>query len=195
VPDSHPAGSAPRLRPAVFLDRDGTLVDDPGYLGNPADVRLLPGAARAVADFGRAGFATIVVTNQGGLAKGLFTLEAYRSVERRVAELVEAEGGRLDAVYFCPHHPDLSGPCDCRKPGLELYRRAIREEGIDPVRSWWIGDRLTDLQPSRALGGRGLLVRTGHGRENAAQAAAEGFETAEDLREGLRRILELTATR
>jgi D-glycero-D-manno-heptose 1,7-bisphosphate phosphatase len=190
-----PAGSAARLRPAIFLDRDGTLVDDPGYLGNPADVRLLPRAAEAVAGFGRAGFALIVVTNQAGIAKGYFTVEDYRKVERRVAELIEAGGGRLDAVYFCPHHPEVTGSCDCRKPGLRLYQQAIREHHLDPARSWWIGDRLSDLLPARALGGRGLLVRTGHGAESTTQAAAERFEVAEDLREGLRVVLAKTASR
>lgn len=176
-------------RPAVFLDRDGTLVDDPGFLRDREGVRLLPGAAAAVVRLNAAGYAVVVVTNQSGLAQGFITPTEYREVERRVGELCELGGARLDATYHCPHYPAVTGPCDCRKPGTLLYRQAIADLGLDPDRSWGIGDRLTDLEPVRALGGRAILVRTGTGAEHAAHAAAAGFPVVADLGAAVERIL------
>lgn len=180
-PPPVPDVPAVSLRPAVLLDRDGTLVDDPGYLADPALVRLLPGAADAVALLTTAGWPVVVVTNQAGIARGLITPAQYAAVEARVAELVAAAGGRIDATYHCPHHPDFTGPCDCRKPGLASYRAAAAEHALDLAASWWIGDRLADVEPARQLGGRGVLVRTGHGEDHAAEALAAGFPVVADL--------------
>lgn len=166
-------------RTAVFLDRDGTLIEDPGYLADPDGVRLLPGVAPAVARLNRAGLIVVVVTNQSGIARGLLTEAQYLAIERRVDELLAAEGARIDAHFHCPHHPDVSGACDCRKPGLLLYRRAAERFGIDLRASWWVGDRLRDVRPAAAFGGRGLLVLTG--REEQEIGRADGFGVAPDL--------------
>lgn len=179
----------PTSRPAVFLDRDGTLVDDPGFLRDPEGVRLLPRAAAAVARLNAARFAVVVVTNQSGLAQGFITPTEYRAVERRVAELLEREGARLDATYHCPHYPSVTGPCECRKPGTLLYRQACADLGLDPGRSWGVGDRVTDLEPVRSLGGRGILVRTGTGSDHAARAMEAGFPVEDDLEAAVARIL------
>src|SRR5262249_10234512 len=109
---------------AAFLDRDGTIVFDPGYLNDPADVRLLPRAADGVRRLPAAGLRVVVVTNQSGIARKLVSADQYRRVTERIDQLLAAEGARLDATYHCPHHPDISGPCACRKPGLLLYREA-----------------------------------------------------------------------
>ncbi len=145
-------------RAAVFLDRDGTIIEDVGYLGDPEQVRLLPGAAEAIGRLNRAGLLTVVVTNQSGIARGLFDEEAYQATRVRLDRLLADQGARLDGQYHCPHHPELSGPCECRKPGPLLYRRAAEDLAIDLTASWWVGDRLHDVQPAVALGGRGIVL-------------------------------------
>ena len=104
-------------RRAVFLDRDGTIIEDTGFVADPAEVRLLPGAASAIARLNRAGIPAIVVTNQSGIARGLLDEAGYSAVARRLDALLDAAGARLDADYHCPHHPDFGGTCECRKPG------------------------------------------------------------------------------
>jgi histidinol-phosphate phosphatase family protein len=167
------------VRPAVFLDRDGTLIEDPGYVRAPEQVRLLPGAAAAVRAVSQAGRLAVVVTNQSGIARGLLTEADYAATAARLAALLAAEGARLDGQYHCPHLPELSGPCDCRKPGTLLYRRAAADLGIDLARSWWIGDAPRDVLPAAALGGAGaVLLGPGspppgvHGADSLAAAVA-----------------------
>jgi D-glycero-D-manno-heptose 1,7-bisphosphate phosphatase len=145
-------------RRAAFLDRDGTLIEDTGFVSKPEDVQLLPGAADAVARLNGAGILAVVVTNQSGIARGLFTADQYSATERRLDLLLAEQGARLDAHFYCPHHPDITGPCECRKPGTLLYRRAAEELGIDLHTSWWIGDRMRDVEAAEVLGGQGILV-------------------------------------
>jgi len=175
-------------RPAAFLDRDGTLIAEAHYLADPERVRLVPGAAEALLRLRDAGYALVVVTNQSGIARGLYTEADFRAVQARLDALLEADGVRLDAVYHCPHHPDWTGPCDCRKPGTGLFVRAARELGVDPAASVYIGDRLKDVLPARVLGGRGILVRTGYGAEQARDAPAD-IAVAADLSAAVARIL------
>ncbi len=177
-------------RRAVFLDRDGTLIEDPGFLSKPEDVRLLPGAAEAVARLNAAGIPAVVVTNQSGIARGLLTAEQYSATERRLDHLLARHGAHLDAHYFCPHHPDITGPCECRKPGSLLYRRAAELLEIDLPASWWIGDRLRDVEPAEPLGGRGILLLTGAGVEEARAPAASRFTIAENLAAAVGKILD-----
>jgi D-glycero-D-manno-heptose 1,7-bisphosphate phosphatase len=167
------------VRPAVFLDRDGTVVEDVGYLGESARMRLLPGAAAAIRRLNTAGWAVLVVTNQSGIARGLLSVDDYRRTERRLDELLEQEGACLDAQYFCPHLPEISGRCDCRKPGTLLYRQAAERFDLDLGRSWWVGDRARDVLPAEALGGRGILLRGAN--ESEVKGDAEGFMHANDL--------------
>lgn len=166
---------------AVFLDRDGTIIEDAGYLHDPKQVRLIPGAAQAIKRLNADGFAVLVVTNQSGIARGLLSVEDYQATERRVDELLAAEGARLDAHYFCPHLPELSGPCECRKPGTLLYRQAAQQLGLDLPQSWWVGDRIRDVLPAKALRGKGILVLTDAGMSETAAATAGGFRQAADL--------------
>src|SRR5689334_18340998 len=119
-----PCTSAPAARRAVFLDRDGTLIEDARYIRDPAVVRLLPSVAAAVARLNAAGILAIVVTNQSGIARGFLTEAEYLAVKQRVDDLLAREGAHLDAHYFCPHLPEITGPCECRKPGTRLYRQA-----------------------------------------------------------------------
>jgi D-glycero-D-manno-heptose 1,7-bisphosphate phosphatase len=173
------AESAPRG--AVFLDRDGTLVRDPGYLHDPTAVELLPGVAPGLAALARAGWPLVIVSNQSGIARGLYGPDAFDAVLARLGELLAPHGVRFAAAYFCPHHPDITGPCDCRKPGVALFEQAAREHRIDLARSWMVGDRLSDVEPARRLGGRGLLIETPEAPDDAARARAQGFAVAPDL--------------
>jgi len=168
------------MRGAVFLDRDGTLVRDPGYLHDPALVELLPGVIDGLRALQKAGWPLVVASNQSGIARGLFGPSAFRAVMARIEELLAPHGVRFAGVYFCPHHPDFTGPCACRKPGVELFQRAARELGLDLRRSWFAGDRLQDAEPALRLGGRGILLG-GAGGPDAARARELGLAEARDL--------------
>ena len=174
---------------AVFLDRDGTIIEDPGFLHEPDKVKLLPGAAEAIRRLNDAGYRVIIVTNQSGIARGRFTVADYEAVQQRLGALLAAHGARLDGAYFCPHHPQLTGPCDCRKPGLKLFRDAQAAFDIDFAQSWWVGDRLSDVQPARVLGGHGVLVTTGEGNLHQGQARALGVMVVADLAGAVDKIL------
>ena len=146
------------LRPAAFLDRDGTLMRDMHYPRDPDAVVLIAGVAEALRRLERAGVARVVVTNQSGIAQGKVSASDYEAVRDRLAALLAAEGAHVDASYHCPHHPDFTGPCECRKPGTGMYRDAASSLALDPARSLFAGDRWRDVQPGLELGGFALLV-------------------------------------
>lgn len=175
-------------RPAVFLDRDGTLIGERNYLADPAGVAFIPGSVEALRALRAAGYVLVVVTNQSGIARGLYTLEAYHAVAGRLDEMLAAAGVPVDATYFCPHHPDVTGPCACRKPATGMYLQAAAELGIRPRASWYVGDKITDVLPALALGGRGILVRTGYGHE-LEEATPPGVAVVADLAAAAAHIL------
>ena len=176
-------------RGAVFLDRDGTIVSDSGFLHEPDAVQLLPGAAHAISRLNDAGWPVITVSNQSGIARGRYTEAAYHAVQRRLGELLARENARIDAAYFCPHHPEFTGPCTCRKPGTRLFEDARAALGLDLARCWFVGDRPSDVAPARTLGGHGLLVLTGLGTRHRAAAAALGVPVVADLAAAVAAIL------
>jgi D-glycero-D-manno-heptose 1,7-bisphosphate phosphatase len=141
---------------AVFLDRDGTLIEDPGYLSNPADVVLLPGAADALRALNEAGIPAIVITNQSGIGRGYYSESDFRAVQVELERQLAAHGARLDDVYFCPHDPDRQ-VCACRKPGTALFVQAAREHGLRLHRCLFIGDRERDVVPGEELGAHATL--------------------------------------
>jgi D-glycero-D-manno-heptose 1,7-bisphosphate phosphatase len=175
-------------RPAVFLDRDGTIIVDRHYLASPEQVELLPGAARALGRFQQAGYVLVVITNQSGIARGLFGEPAYRAVQARLEQVLAARGVTLNGAWFCPHHPDFTGPCECRKPGLRLFREAAETLAIDLPRSVFVGDRLHDVQPAKAFGGTAILVKTGYGAAEAGRAES-GIAVVDDLRAAAEYVL------
>ena len=177
---------------AVFLDRDGTIVEDSGYLHEPDKVKLLPGAAEAIHRLNAAGILVVVVTNQSGIARGMYGVADYEAVQQQLGALLTAHGARLDASYYCPHHPRFTGACDCRKPGVKLFNDARQALGIDFTRSWWVGDRLSDVEPARELGGRAILVATGEGNLHQGQARAQGVTVVADLAAAANEILRLS---
>ena len=168
-------------RRAVFLDRDGTLVEDPGYLHDPVAVRLLTGVARGLADLDAAGLALVLVSNQSGIARGYFPPEAFAAVNLRLEELLGAGGPRFAGIYHCPHHPDFGGPCDCRKPAVRLFRQAAADLGLDLANSWFVGNRASDVEPATVLGGRGVLITASAPESDLEAARRAGIRTAPDF--------------
>lgn len=156
------------LRPAVFLDRDGTLIVDRHYLADPEGVELLPGAGEAVARLNAAGFVVVLATNQSGIGRGYFTAQQYGAVHARLVRELARHGARLDAEYHSPDFQDGDADAD-RKPGAGMFLRAAREHGVDLARSWWIGDRRRDVEAAGRFGARGFLVCS---PESEAQATA-----------------------
>jgi D-glycero-D-manno-heptose 1,7-bisphosphate phosphatase len=156
-------------RPAVFIDRDGTLTDEVGYVNHPSRLRLLPRSAEAIRRLNAVGTPAVVVTNQAGLARGYFSEEILRAVNESLVEQLARAGARLDGIYVCPHHPTEGEPpyrarCECRKPKPGLLRRAAAELGLELTRSTMIGDKPSDLVPGREVGAAAVLVLTGYGR-------------------------------
>jgi D-glycero-D-manno-heptose 1,7-bisphosphate phosphatase len=179
------------LHPAVFLDRDGTLNRDKGYVHRWADWEWLPGSPEALAYLKEAGFKLVVITNQSGVVKGYYSEEDVRELHRRVNLDLAGRGPTaavLDAFYFCPHHPNYSGPCSCRKPAPGLIRRAAAEHNLDLSRSFMVGDKLIDAAAGEKAGCRPNLVLTGYGRAEA-NLAPPGLTVAADLAAAVRLIL------
>jgi histidinol-phosphate phosphatase family protein len=175
---------------AAFVDRDGTIIRDASYVRDPADVVLLPGAADAIRALNERGVVVVVITNQSGIARGYLTADDYERVRARTNALVAAGGGRIDATYMCPHYPEITGPCDCRKPGLLLYQYAITEHDLDPHRSLFVGDRWRDVAPAAQLGGRAILLDVDSTPpEDRERARRESIEVAGSLGEAVQRFL------
>ncbi|MBD3237509.1 MAG: lipopolysaccharide heptosyltransferase II [Candidatus Eisenbacteria bacterium] len=178
--------------PAVLLDRDGTLIEHEPYLHDPARVRLTPGSGAALRRVQAAGYLVAVVTNQSGLARRIFDRRALEQVHARLRQLLGLEGVALDGIYVCPHHPDFTGPCDCRKPAAGLIEQALTELGVDRRRALLIGDTIEDLQAGRAAEIATSLVRTGHGAAQLRQprgALPRGVTVHENLAAALRERL------
>ncbi len=143
----------------IFLDRDGTLNPDPGYIRSPDQFELFPGVPQALAKLARAGARLIVVTNQSGVARGLFSIGELEAIHAKLTRLLGEAGAPLDAVYVCPHHPNDS--CTCRKPNTGLIDQAVRERSVDLTRSYLIGDHMRDIELAKRVGSRSILVTTG----------------------------------
>jgi D-glycero-D-manno-heptose 1,7-bisphosphate phosphatase len=182
-------------RPAAFLDRDGTIIRDADYLRDPGGVALLPGSALAIARLNTARVPVIVITNQSGIARGLLTREDHERVTARLEEMLAADGARIDATYVCPHHPDFTGPCECRKPGTALHRRAAEEHGVDLRRSTFVGDRWRDVAPALELGGRGILIASPSTPPDELRQAERHVEVVGSLGEAVDRLLAANADR
>lgn len=170
---------------AVFLDRDGTILEEKGYVTIPDDVSVLPGAVEAILRLRSAGWKVFVVTNQAGVAKGFLSEEELAGIHERMVMMLGAEGAFLDGIYVCPHHPDGSESdyaieCSCRKPKPGLLEQAASEHGLDLPECAIIGDSLRDLQAGRAAGvSTAVLVLTGHGAEDSKKEHGADFVAAD----------------
>ena len=182
----------PRDRWGVLLDRDGTLVPDARYANRPEQLTLYRAAPPALRRLADAGAVLGVVSNQSAVARGLLTPAGLRVMDRRLRALVQESGARLSGSYYCPHHPDFTGPCRCRKPEPGLVRDALRELQLSPRRTYLVGDTASDMEAGRRAGVKTVLVLTGHGR--AARARVERARLADavcgNLQSAARWILE-----
>lgn len=172
---------------AAFLDRDGTLIRDQGYVDDPADVEILPGADRAVSLLNARSIPVVVVTNQSGIGRGYYTEADFRAVEETMERRLAMRGCAVDAVYHCPHDPDEA--CGCRKPELGLHRRAGESLGVDLAEALYVGDKVSDVLPAVRTGGRGFLLRTG--ADHDPGEVPEGIEVAGNLLDAVARALDL----
>lgn len=151
------------MRRAVFLDRDGTLIEDVGHLHRVEDVRLLPGTGEAVRRLNEAGWFVVVATNQSVIARGMLTEEELRQIHTFISQQLAEQGARIDAWYYCPHHPNgvvekYSLQCSCRKPEPGMLLQASKEYGLDLSKSWFVGDSASDAEAGRRVGVRTLVL-------------------------------------
>jgi D-glycero-D-manno-heptose 1,7-bisphosphate phosphatase len=194
-------------RPAVFMDRDGCLTEEVGYVNHPSRIRLLPRTAEAVRRLNQAGVPAVMVTNQTGIARGYFSEEVLHATNARMVGELRAAGARLDGVYVCMHHPSEGEPpyradCDCRKPRPGLLHRAAAELDLDLPGSVMIGDKLSDVSAGHAVGAAGVLVLTGYGRgeweyqrpDRTVRPDAKPDHVAEDLLDAVEWALARAAT-
>ncbi|CUS76957.1 D-glycero-D-manno-heptose 1,7-bisphosphate phosphatase [Candidatus Kryptonium thompsonii] len=178
---------------AIFLDRDGTINEDVNFLSSPEQIVLIENSAEAIKEANELGLKVIVFTNQSGIARGYFTEEDLHRIHKRLDELLAEKGAKVDAYYYCPHHPtegngEYKVECECRKPKDGMLRRASREQNIDLKKSFVIGDRCVDIQAGKTAGATTILVLTGYGKEEYEKCKSENLEpdfVAENLEEAI----------
>jgi D-glycero-D-manno-heptose 1,7-bisphosphate phosphatase len=186
---------------AVFIDRDGTLIEETGYLNDLSRLEFFPYSVDAIRQLKRAGFLVVVVTNQAGIARGIVPPAFLDRAHGHISSVMEAGGAAIDRYYHCPHHPDgivagLNRACECRKPGAGLWHQAARELSIDLDRSFTVGDRWLDVRAGLAAGTRTVLVRTGYGRgeEDTPPAGVTADAIVSDLAAAVGWILQQDAS-
>ena len=187
---------------ALFVDRDGTINEDIGYVSRPEDLIIYPWAAEAIRLVNESGMKAIVITNQSGIARGLYTEETLNHIHGRLREEIARDGAELDGIYYCPHHPRIGDKryrqiCDCRKPHPGMLHRAAREHHIDLTRSFVIGDKSSDMNLATNSGAKGVLVLTGYGRETQEDRErwpCDPVLVADNLLEAVRLILDIAPT-
>jgi D-glycero-D-manno-heptose 1,7-bisphosphate phosphatase len=168
--------SSARPTTAVFLDRDETIIRDPGYLSDPNGIDILPGAAEAIRVLNESGIPAIIITNQSGIARGFFKEETLEAIHKRLTTLLAGQGARIDAIYYCPHHiegirEEFRVACTCRKPQPGLLLRAAEDFGLDLIHCYLVGDKPIDIETIHKVGGKGILVGTG--KDTALQKKAD----------------------
>jgi heptosyltransferase-2 len=169
-----------KLEPAMFIDRDGTLIEDKHYLADPDKIEFIPGSLEAVGRLKRAGYKIIIISNQSGVARGFFPVETVDRIHKQLCLQMKEAGCEPDEIRFCPHHPDgdvpdYTGVCECRKPRAGMLEAAAAKLGVDVKRSFIIGDKYSDIQCGKVLGGRSLLVRTGEGSQTEKDLPSEPY--------------------
>lgn len=181
-----------RMMPAVFLDRDGTLIRDVGYLSGEEQIEVLPHVPQALRLLKQKGFKLVVVTNQSGVARGWLTEEKLAAIHEALIERLARHGIDLDAIYYCPHHPTegvvpYNICCSCRKPDVGLVKRAAKELRLDPARSYVVGDQLTDMELARRIGAKGIWIG---GQQPTGRGPVGSCFVARDLKEAAEWIID-----
>jgi len=186
-------------KPAVFIDRDGTINEQMGYVNHPSRFIMLPGVPEAFKILNRAGFLAIILSNQSGVARGYFPIDLIHDINLMMTRTVDSQGGRIDGIFFCPHYPkgsvkEYAMECDCRKPRTGLIKQAREKFEIDMSGSYMVGDHYTDLELAERAGIKGILVRTGYGKGvieyNLPAMTAGPCYIADDLLDAARWIIE-----
>ncbi len=186
------------MQPAVFLDRDGTINEQMGYINHISRFQLLPRAGKAIRLLNEVQVPVVVVSNQSGLARGYFPENLLHAVHDKMESLLAREGAKTDGIYYCPHHPEAKEEkfrqtCDCRKPKTGLFEAAARDLDIDLSSSFVVGDRWSDLEAAEKCGARGVLVLTGYGRGDleyiGPSKKIHPAHVAEDLLDAVKWIL------
>lgn len=173
----------------IFLDRDGTINEELEYISNPDKVILIPGSADAIREANMLGLKVFVISNQSGVARGFVKEDELVLVNNRLVELLNEKNAHLDAIYFCPHHPEYGEPpyrmfCDCRKPSAGMLKQAEAEFSIDLKKSFVIGDRIVDILTAIPVGAKSILVLTGYGKNEYERVKSENISVdyiAKDL--------------
>jgi len=183
---------------AVFLDRDGTINEEVGYVNHIERFFLLPGVGQAIRLLNQHGWKTVVVTNQSGVARGYFPESLIHQVHQKMKKLLESEEAHLDGIYYCPHHPDIGVPpyrqkCRCRKPATGMIEEAMKEFALDLSQSYMVGDRGVDIEFAHHIGAKAILVLTGYGKGeweySGAHWRVKPDHVAPDLLEAVQWIL------
>ncbi len=189
------------MNKAVFLDRDGTVTEEVGYLTNVDMLHMIPGAGAAIRKLNQAGFKVVLVTNQSGVARGYFPESLVHEAHERLTGMLKSEGARLDGIYYCPHHPSAGNSeyttvCDCRKPATGLLDRAAKELNIDLMGSYMVGDKWSDVELAHNAGVKAVLVQTGFAHDDPGNVRPKQVDdpdfTAHDLTEAAEWILRQT---
>jgi len=189
-----------KKRPAAFLDRDGVIIRDSNYLSHPGGLKIYPNAVEAVRLLNRHGFHVILITNQSGVARGFLSIQMLEEIHAAIRDLMIKNLAVIDEIYYCPHHPEFGPPhlrvqCACRKPAIGMINNALKDFRIDIEHSFVMGDQWRDMKLALNAGIVGVMVRTGHGREEvcnhipAFTRLMKGFHIANHALEGVRWIL------
>ena len=185
------------MNKTVFLDRDGTINIDTGYLDDPGQLELIPRSAGAISRLNAAGFKVVVITNQAGVARGIIRVEQLPKIQKVFCEMLEKEGAKIDGYYYCPHHPEgsvaeYSRSCGCRKPEPGLLLKAAEEMAIELSHAYVVGDKISDVQLAHNVGAVGIMVLTGHGgreHERYTSDIRQPDYTANDLHDAVEWIV------
>src|SRR3990172_6153576 len=172
---------------AVFLDRDGTINEDTGYLDSQEKLVIIAGVSSAIKRLNSKGFKVVVITNQSGVARGYFSRDALDAINKRLEDILKKDDAHLDGIYYCPHHPDDN--CECRKPKIGLLEKAKNDLAIDFKKSYVIGDKGSDIEIAQSIGGKGILVLTGSGKDEKQKLDHEPSYIATDLKDAVEWII------
>ena len=183
------------MNKAVFLDRDGTIVEDVGYMNNPRQIQFIPGSIDAIKKLNEAGYKVVVITNQAGIARGLITEDMLQTIDKTLHKWILNGGAHLDGIYYCPHHPEhgvhpYKQDCECRKPHPGLIKRAHRDLDIDLSQSFMVGDKATDIQAGRRAGTKTILVESGRGEGEKPRLKEKPDYIAKNLLQAVDWLLE-----
>ena len=171
---------------AVFLDRDGTIIEDPGYVTSPQQVKFIPGSVAAVKMLNDSGYKVLIISNQAGVARGLLGEDMLQTIDKTIQRAILNGGGRIDGSYYCPHHPEhgvypYKQICECRKPHTGLIKKAVKDHNVDLAAAFMVGVKATDVETGRRAGLKSVLILTGHGAKERQELRMNPDYVADNL--------------